>query len=110
MMNWTHNRSKVRVILIKELLNAEHQPAVTSDHWHVVHAQWTGAPGEPTFQRSIVSEHENSASALRAARDFKFSLASGMASRPKRARDQVMVRRPSAESTKTSGRVSKRRS
>jgi len=96
--------------LIRELLNAEHEPAVTSDHWHVVHAQWTGAPGEPTFLRSIVSEHEDSASALQAARDFKFSLTPGMASRPKSARDQVMVRRPAAESAKTAGRVSKRRS
>jgi hypothetical protein len=96
--------------LIKELLNSEHQPAVTSDHWHVVLAQWTGASGEPTFLRSIVSEHDDSASALRAARDLKFSLTPGMASRPKRARDQVMVRKPSAESAKTAGRVSRRRS
>ena len=96
--------------MIKELLNAAQEPAITSDHWHVIHAQWTGKPGEPTFSRSIVSEHKDSASALKAGRDLKFSLRRGMASRPKRARDQVMVRRPSAESAKTAGRVSRRRS
>lgn len=95
--------------MIRELVNADHELAVTSDRWHVIHAQWSGAPGEPFFLRSIVSEHEDSASALRAARELKTSLVPGMASRPRYARDQVIVRRPASESLKTAGRVAKRR-
>ena len=95
--------------MIRELINSDHLPAVTSDRWHVIHAQWSGAPGEPFFLRSIVSEHEDSASALRAARELKSSLVPGMASRPKHARDQVIVRRPASESLKTAGRVARRR-
>lgn len=95
--------------MIRELVNSEQQLAVTSDRWHVVHAQWSGAPGEPTFLRSIVSEHEDSASALRAARALKTSLLPGMASRPSYARDQVIVRRPASESLKNAGRVARRR-
>ena len=99
---------KGRILLIKELLNAEHELAVTSDRWHVVHARWSGAPGTPLFDCSIVSEHADSASAVQAARDLKASLVPGMASRPKEARDQVIVRRPAAESLKRSERLERR--
>jgi hypothetical protein len=93
--------------LIREILNAEKQLAVTSDCWHVIHARWSGAPGTPRFIRSIVSEHEDSASAVKAAKDLKGSLARAMGSRPKEARDQVIVRRPASESLKNDGRLAK---
>jgi hypothetical protein len=93
--------------LIKEILNADKQLAVTSDRWHVIHARWSGAPGTPRFVRSIVSEHEDSASALEAARDLKSSLVRAMGERPKNARDQVIVRRPASESLKHDGRLTK---
>jgi hypothetical protein len=96
--------------MIKEVRNEKEELAVTSDRWHVIHARWSGDSGAPLFVRSIVSEHADSATALRAGRELKSSLLAGMASRPRLERDQVMVRRPASESVKTSGRVSRRRS
>ena len=98
-----------RTHLIRELINAEHELAVTSDCWHVIHARWSGAPGVPRFELSIVSEHADSAGAVQAARDLKASLVPGMASRPKEACDQVIVRRPATESPKNAGRLERRR-
>lgn len=95
--------------MIRELLNAENKLAVTSDRWHVIHARWSGAPGEPFFLRSIVSEHEDSAAAVKAARHLKASLVPGMVSRPGYTRDQVIVRRPAAESLKNACRLLNRR-
>jgi hypothetical protein len=95
--------------LIRELLNDAKQVIVTSDRWHVIHARWSGVAGVPSFVLSIVSEHEDSASALRAGRKLKSSMSAGMASRPREARDQVIVRRPSSESVKNSGRLERPR-
>jgi hypothetical protein len=91
--------------LIKEFLNADNKQAITSDLWHVVHADWTAAAGTPHFVRSIISEHEDSASALRSARLLKAELVGKMRSRPKDAHDQVMVKRPSSETLKSAGRL-----
>jgi hypothetical protein len=95
--------------LIKEILNTDKELAVTSDRWHVIHAQWSGDPGTPRFVRTIVSEHNDSESAVQAARELKSSLAAGMDSRSPEARDQVIVRRPSSESLKNDGRLVRRR-
>lgn len=95
--------------MIKETLNADKELAVTSDHWHVIHARWSGAPGIPRFECSIVSEHPDSSTALQAARDLKSSLVPGMVSRSREARDQVIVRRPAAESLKSAGRLERRK-
>ena len=95
--------------MIRETFNADKKLAVTSDHWHVVHARWSGAPGTPSFDCSIVSEHADSTSAVQAARELKLALGPGMASRAKETRDQVIVRRPSAESLKSAGRLEKRK-
>ena len=95
--------------MIKETLNTDKELAVTSDRWHVIHAQWSGAPGTPRFVRTIVSEHNDSESAVLAGRELKSSLADGMASRSREARDQVIVRRPSSESLKNAGRLVRRR-
>ncbi len=95
--------------LIRETFNADRELAVTSDRWHVVHARWSGAPGTPRFECSIVSEHVDSTSAVQAARDLKSSLVPGMASRPMEARDQVIVRRPAAASAKSTGRLERRK-
>ena len=91
--------------MIRELINSDHQPAVTSDRWHVIHAQWSGAPGEPFFLRSIVSEHEDRASAVLGARELVGRLAAEMEVRPLSERDQLFVRKPGFRSLKTSGRV-----
>ncbi len=97
--------------MIQEVVNQKNSPAVTSDHWHVVHAKWAGTtPEDSRFVRSIVSEHENRDSAARAARGFVASLKPTIADRPASGRDQVFVRRPDFKSLKsTSKRVPKRK-
>lgn len=55
-----------------------------------------------------MSEHEDSEGAVQAARDLKATLVPGMAARPRDARDQVIVRRPRAQSPKNAGRLERR--
>ena len=95
--------------MIRETIK-KNNPAVTSDRWHVIIARWSGDPsGEPRFERSIVSEHDDSTAALSAAREIKSALAPQMATRSRETRDQVFVRRPSSMSLKTARRVERRR-
>ncbi len=96
--------------MIREVLSSKKNPALTSDRWHVVHARWSEeAVGEECFVRSIVSEHEDSSSAVSAARAIKSSLAPGMAARPLAQRDQVFVHRPGYRTLKIARRMEKRR-
>ena len=90
--------------MIRDVLSRRQRPSWTSDCWHVVHAQWNGEPSEtPTFERSIVSEHDDQASARRAAAELDESLSSTMSERPEPARDQVFVRPPTFKSLKQAG-------
>jgi hypothetical protein len=92
--------------MIQETLSSKQRPALTSDRWHVVHAQWSGkGSGSSSFLRSIVSEHEDQASAVRGARELVERLAAEMAMRPPSERDQLFVRKPGFRSLITSGRV-----
>ena len=92
--------------MIQETLSNKQRPALTSDRWHVVHARWSRThSGQSTFLRSIVSEHEDRASAVRGARELVERLAAEMAVRPLSERDQLFVRKPGFRSLKTSGRV-----
>jgi hypothetical protein len=96
--------------VITDTLNKKSHPAITSDRWHVVHARWSGdRGGEPRFVRSIVSEHDDNASATKEARGILAKLAPEMANRPRARRDQVFVRKPDYKSLKTAKRVQKRR-
>ena len=55
--------------MIRETKNHRNSPVLTSDHWHVLRARWNGdSSGEPLYQRTIESEHDDSASAADAAR------------------------------------------
>ena len=95
--------------MIQEVVNKKNLPALTSDHWHVVHAVWTGDAAKPSFVRSIVSEHEDRAAATVAARQIVTSMAPSMMSRPRLGRDQIFVHKPDYKSLKTARRVAKRR-
>jgi hypothetical protein len=96
--------------VIQETLSCKQNPAVTSDHWHVVHARWTGEAGHRArFVRSIESEHEDRASAITAARERFAALAETMASRSPVQRDQFFVRRPGFKSLKLAPRMARRR-
>jgi len=97
--------------MIQETLNSKQRPALTSNRWHVVHARWSGEPGNgSTFIRSIVSEHDDQESALQGAREIVARLAQQMAARPLAERDQLFVRKPGFRSLKSAGRVDRRRS
>lgn len=95
--------------MIEDTVSRRNNPAITSDRWHVVHARWTGdAFGEPRFERSIVSEHDDSASAVAVAREVLSPLARELANREPAQRDQVFVRRPGFKSLRLSKRVEPR--
>jgi hypothetical protein len=100
--------------VIRELLNDERKLVLTSDRWHVIHSEWTGGPGTPRFLRKIVSEHDDGASALESARQLKAELVAKMRmakakKRAAEARDQVLVKRPNAESLENAGRIPRKR-
>jgi hypothetical protein len=96
--------------MIRETSNSKNTPAVTSDHWHVVRAALSGeTSGAPRFARSIVSEHEDRAAAVVAARQIVSSIAPQMAARDPNERDQIFVRKPQFKSLKLAKYVQKRR-
>jgi hypothetical protein len=96
--------------MIQDVMNRKNLPAVTSDHWHVIHARFAGVTdGKPKFERSIVSEHEDRAAAAAAAREMKSSILPTMVDRPLDGQDQVLVRKPDFKSLKVARRVESRR-
>ena len=96
--------------MIRETTSSKSRPALTSDQWHVLHAQFCGdLPGRAHFQRTIVSEHGDRRTAVAAAREMVDALASDNEGRRRSARDQVLVRRPAYKSLKTARRVPPRR-
>jgi hypothetical protein len=96
--------------MIRETKNRKNAPVLTSDRWHVLRARWNGdTAGEPLYQRTIVSEHEDSAAAATAAREIVATFVSEMAGRTRETRDQVLVRRPGYKSLKIAKRAVTRR-
>jgi hypothetical protein len=96
--------------VIRETVNHKNSPVLTSDHWHVIRARWNGdVSGEPVYQRTIESEHDDSASAATAARSIAAKFAAEMSGRTRETRDQVLVRRPGYRSLKTAKRTRTRR-
>ncbi|MFN0008366.1 MAG: hypothetical protein ACKVXR_10690 [Planctomycetota bacterium] len=92
--------------MIRETKNRRNSPVLTSDHWHVLRARWNGDPsGEPIYDRTIESEHEDSASAAKAGRKLVETFVTEMAGRTRETRDQVLVRRPGYRSLKTAKRT-----
>ena len=75
--------------------------AISSDHWHVVHAQWGTPEGKSArFARTIVSEHDGRAAAVKAARTLSLNLQPRMSGRRLPERDQIFVRAPGFKSVK----------
>ncbi len=91
--------------MIRETLNRKNRVAITSDRWHVVRAHWSGDAVKPRFVRSVVSEHEDRAAAVKVARQLMVALVEETADNPPETRDQVFVRRPDYKSLKTAKRV-----
>jgi hypothetical protein len=96
--------------MIQETLSSKRRPALTSNRWHVVHARWSGERSEePSFVRTIVSEHDDRASAARDAREIVSRLSAEMSTRPLSERDQLFIRKPGFRSLKIASRVQRRR-
>jgi hypothetical protein len=96
--------------MIRETKNHKNSLVLTSDRWHVLRARWNGdSSGEPLYQRTIESEHEDSASAADAARTLVASFVTEMDGRTRETRDQVLVRRPGYRSLKIAKRTKSRR-
>jgi len=92
--------------MIRDTLSPKNSPALTCDHWHLVHARWNGvAVNEPRFERAIVSEHESREQAIAAARSLLTTLVPGMVERQPEQRDQVFVRRPGFTTLKRARRA-----
>jgi hypothetical protein len=87
--------------VIRETRSRKHNPALTSDQWHVVQARWTGnTNGEPLFARSIVSEHDKQADAMHAAREMESSVAAEVSAARTAHADQLFVRPPAFRTLK----------
>ena len=96
--------------MIRETKNHKNSPVLTSDRWHVLRARWNGdRSGEPVYERTIESEHEDSTSAADAARSLVANFVTEMDGRTRETRDQVLVRRPGYRSLKTAKRTKTRR-
>ena len=96
--------------MIRELMNRKNSALLTSDRWHVLRARWTGgARADATYERTIVSEHDDSDSAARAGRELLASFQGEMLGRERKTRDQVLVRRPGYRSLKVAKRAKLKR-
>lgn len=96
--------------MIVETTSSKNHPAISSDRWHVVRAQLAGErSGRPRFSRSIVSEHDDRAAAVTAAKAIFLSIAPDMEKLPRDERDQILVRKPEFKSLKIARRVKRRR-
>ncbi len=85
--------------MIVDTVTKRSRPAISSDHWHVVRAHWSGTPESSSrFTRSIVSEHESREESVAAAKALAVSLALEGAAWPADERDSVFVRRPNFKS------------
>jgi hypothetical protein len=95
--------------MIREIRSDKDRPGFTSDRWHVVRATWSGeVDGEAQFERAIVSEHVDRASAIEAARRLLTEARAEDAGRDPDECDQVFVRRPAFRTLKVAGRVDRR--
>jgi len=86
--------------MISETVTRAGTPAITSDHWHVVHSRFRpkGEKSRP-FEREIVSEHDNRIGCRDAARALRARL-DQESDAPTAQRDQVFVRKPNFKSLK----------
>jgi hypothetical protein len=97
-------------MMIKKAFTKNRDAAVTSDQWHVVHAEWCGeCTADPIFARSIASEHDDKGQAVLAAKKLKSSLRGVAAGRPPEQRDQIFVRPPGFMSVKLAPRNARER-
>jgi hypothetical protein len=84
--------------MITEIANTKGTPAITSDHWHVVHSRWTDNAGARPFVRSVHSEHDDQRACREAARELRRKVDRDLVGVPVAEHDEVFVRRPNFKS------------
>lgn len=96
--------------MIDETTSPRGRPALTSDRWHVVLARWSGDLGlRARFERAIVSEHADHASAVAAARQWHAQFTQQARTRAREHCDQVFVRQPRFRTLRRAKRHVRRR-
>ncbi len=93
--------------MISETVTTKGTPAITSDCWHVVHAK-RRRKGQTSgsFERVVVSEHDDRVGCQAAARAFLAALGKNNEV-PLAERDEVFARRPNFKSLKATLRRTK---
>ena len=87
--------------MITEFFTSQGTAAITSDHWHVVHAHFVGGKRRRPFLRKVVSEHPDRAECKEAAKTLRASLRRAAKSVSPDDRDEVFVCRPNFKSLKS---------
>ena len=90
--------------MIRKVSTKKGADAITSDHWHVVHARFTSDQQDLPFSRGIVSEHDDRAACVESARKLRAKLALESAGVAVEERDEVFVRKPFFRSLKLAAR------
>ena len=97
--------------MISETVTTKGTPAITSDRWHVVHAKCRcKGKTSGSFERVVVSEHDDQTDCRKAARAFLAALAKDNETDkevPAAERDEVFARRPNFKSLKATRRRTK---
>lgn len=88
--------------MIRDVMTSKGKPAITSDHWHVVHSRFLDAALSRPFSRAINSEHDSRDECLLAARALRTKVAAPGV--PKQEQDEVFVRPPNYKSLKIAKR------
>jgi hypothetical protein len=92
--------------MISEVKTKKGAKAITSDRWHLVHSRFTGVQQGPPFSRDVLSEHEDRAACVKAAKKLRAKLALENAEAPAAEQDEVFVRKPNFRSLKRAQRRS----
>lgn len=87
--------------MIKQVVTRQGAAALTSDHWHVVHAHFVGGRRRRPFLRKVVSEHSDRTECRAAAKVLRASLRRADQTVSPDDRDEVFVCRPNFKSLKT---------
>ena len=92
--------------MITETLNEKQHLVLVSDRWHVVHARWErNLTKAACFTRTVFSEHDDRATAVKSARALMDKIVAELAERPLALRDQIFVRKPGYQSLKRAHRL-----
>jgi len=86
--------------VISEVQTDSGGTAITSDHWHIVHARYVFDGATRPYLRSVHSEYEDRTACRHAARALRVHLIAQEKDVAPEKRDEVFVRKPNFKSLK----------